>query len=73
MQIVLAVLNLLYVFSKRSNFIARLSSDRRQLVIQRLSYLAEVSVLSIRFYLHVSQSILINHINNGSIYLTMLY
>lgn len=42
MQIVLAVLNLLYVFSKRSNFISRLNSDRRQALIQRLSYLAEV-------------------------------
>ncbi|KAI1287400.1 E3 ubiquitin-protein ligase HUWE1 [Halotydeus destructor] len=41
MQIVLAVLNLLYVFSKRSNFISRLNSDRRQALILRLNYLAE--------------------------------
>ena len=44
MQIVLAVLNLLYVFSKRSNFISRLNSDRRQALIQRLNYLAEVCI-----------------------------
>lgn len=42
MQIVLAVLNLLYVFSKRSNFISRLNSERRQALILRLNYLAEV-------------------------------
>jgi hypothetical protein len=44
MQIVLTVLNLLYVFSKRSNFISRLSADRRQALIQRLNYLAEVCI-----------------------------
>jgi E3 ubiquitin-protein ligase HUWE1 len=43
MQIVLSVLNLLYVFSKRSNFISRLNSERRQALILRLNYLAEVS------------------------------
>ncbi|RWS15637.1 E3 ubiquitin-protein ligase HUWE1-like protein, partial [Dinothrombium tinctorium] len=43
MQIVLAVLNLLYVFSKRSNFISRLSSERRQALYARLNYLAELS------------------------------
>ena len=43
MQVVLAVLNLLYVFSKRSNFISRLNSERRQALILRLNYLAEVS------------------------------
>lgn len=42
LQVVLAVLNLLYVFSKRSNFISRLSNDRRQLLLTRLNYLAEV-------------------------------
>jgi E3 ubiquitin-protein ligase HUWE1 len=42
LQVVLAVLNLLYVFSKRSNFISRLSTDRRQLLLTRLNYLAEV-------------------------------
>lgn len=43
MQIVLSVLNLLYVFSKRSNFISRLNLERRQALILRLNYLAEVS------------------------------
>ncbi|RWS25619.1 E3 ubiquitin-protein ligase HUWE1-like protein [Leptotrombidium deliense] len=50
MQVVLAVLNLLYVFSKRSNFISRLSSERRQALYARLNYLAEVS-----FYCRTSQ------------------
>ncbi|XP_015788441.1 E3 ubiquitin-protein ligase HUWE1 isoform X3 [Tetranychus urticae] len=41
MQIVLSVLNLLYVFSKRSNFITRSSPDRRKALLTRLNYLAE--------------------------------
>ncbi|GFR78690.1 E3 ubiquitin-protein ligase HUWE1, partial [Elysia marginata] len=41
MSIVLYVLNLLYVFSKRSNFIARMSIEKKQGVIQRLIHLAE--------------------------------
>lgn len=41
MQIVLSVLGLLFVFSKRSNFIGKLSLDRRQELLTRLSYLAE--------------------------------
>ncbi|XP_054168845.1 E3 ubiquitin-protein ligase HUWE1-like isoform X3 [Oppia nitens] len=41
MQIVLAVLNLLYVFSKRSNFISRISTEKRQALLIRLTYLAE--------------------------------
>lgn len=41
MQIVLSVLGLLFVFSKRSNFIGKLSMDRRQELLTRLSYLAE--------------------------------
>lgn len=41
MQVVLGVLNLLYVFSKRSNFISRLNSERRQVLLVRLTYLAE--------------------------------
>ncbi|OQR79954.1 E3 ubiquitin-protein ligase HUWE1-like [Tropilaelaps mercedesae] len=41
MRTVLAVLNLLYVFSKRSNFITRLCAQRRQLLLDRLTYLAE--------------------------------
>ena len=43
MQVVLAVLNLLYVFSKRSNFISRISTEKRQALLTRLTYLAEVS------------------------------
>ncbi|GFQ86462.1 e3 ubiquitin-protein ligase HUWE1 [Trichonephila clavata] len=41
MNVVLAVLNLLYVFSKRSNFITRLNADKRQTLLMRLLYLAE--------------------------------
>lgn len=41
MSVVLGVLNLLYMFSKRSNFITRLPSDRRSCLISRLQYLAE--------------------------------
>ncbi|XP_056665905.1 E3 ubiquitin-protein ligase HUWE1-like [Monodelphis domestica] len=41
MQAVLAVLNLLYVFSKRSNYITRLGSDKRTPLLSRLQHLAE--------------------------------
>ncbi|MBN3316445.1 HUWE1 ligase, partial [Atractosteus spatula] len=41
MQVVLAVLNLLYVFSKRSNYITRLGSDKRAPLLARLQHLAE--------------------------------
>ncbi|XP_030625885.1 E3 ubiquitin-protein ligase HUWE1 isoform X2 [Chanos chanos] len=41
MQVVLSVLNLLYVFSKRSNYITRLSSDKRSPLLARLQHLAE--------------------------------
>lgn len=41
MQIVLSVLGLLFVFSKRSNFIGKLSVEKRQDLLTRLSYLAE--------------------------------
>ena len=40
-HVILSVLNLLYVFSKRSIFINRLSSDKKQALLQRLLYLAE--------------------------------
>ena len=40
LEVVLAVLNLLYMFSKRSNFISRLSQDKRTLLLSRLSHLA---------------------------------
>lgn len=41
MQIVLSVLGLLFVFSKRSNFIGKLSIEKRQELLTRLSYLAD--------------------------------
>ncbi|XP_014678654.1 PREDICTED: E3 ubiquitin-protein ligase HUWE1-like, partial [Priapulus caudatus] len=41
MAVALAVLNLLYVFSKRSNFITRLAADRKQALLARLTHLAE--------------------------------
>lgn len=41
MQIVLAILNLLFVFSKRSNFFSRISSEKRQSLLSRLLYLAD--------------------------------
>lgn len=43
MGVVLAVLNLLYVFSKRSNFIPRLSADKKAGLVVRLTHLAEVT------------------------------
>ncbi|BFZ10773.1 hypothetical protein BsWGS_13813 [Bradybaena similaris] len=41
MSVVLYVLNLLYVFSKRSNFISRMNQEKKQGLIQRLIHLAE--------------------------------
>ncbi|KAK3600176.1 hypothetical protein CHS0354_039470 [Potamilus streckersoni] len=41
MTVVMEVLDLLYVFSKRSNFLTRLSSDKKQRLISRLVHLAE--------------------------------
>ena len=35
LDVVLAVLNLLYMFSKRSNFISRLAPDKRQVLLNR--------------------------------------
>lgn len=45
MNVVLGVLNLLYMFSKRSNFITRLNNDKRQALLSRLTHLAEVSYI----------------------------
>lgn len=42
MDIVLAVLNLLYMFSKRSNFIPRLPFEKKELLIVKLFNIAEV-------------------------------
>lgn len=47
LQIVLAVLNLLYVFSKRSNFISRLSPEKKLSLLSRLNHLADVSVVCV--------------------------
>ena len=58
--VILSVLNLLYVFSKRSIFIARLLPDKKQALLQRLLYLAEVSHLSSLFLLNTLYSSLIN-------------
>ena len=44
LNVVLGVLNLLYMFSKRSNFISRLASERRVSLLSRLTYLAEVRI-----------------------------
>ncbi|XP_071495531.1 E3 ubiquitin-protein ligase HUWE1-like [Diadema antillarum] len=41
MNTVLAVLNLVYVFSKRSNFLIKLAAEKRQELFSRLTYLAE--------------------------------
>ncbi|EFA10984.1 E3 ubiquitin-protein ligase HUWE1 [Tribolium castaneum] len=41
MSVVLGVLNLLYMFSKRSNFISRLSPDKKNSLLSRLHHLAE--------------------------------
>ncbi|KAL5013532.1 hypothetical protein ScPMuIL_007802 [Solemya velum] len=41
MTVVLEVLNLLYVFSKRSNFISRLGPEKKQGLVIRLTHLAE--------------------------------
>lgn len=50
MEIVLGVLNLLYMFSKRSNFIPRLNSTKRNLLLSRLTYIAEVSAFVCRLF-----------------------
>ncbi|XP_048517112.1 E3 ubiquitin-protein ligase HUWE1 isoform X3 [Dendroctonus ponderosae] len=41
MNVVLEVLNLLYMFSKRSNFISRLKTEEKECLLSRLLYLAE--------------------------------
>jgi len=50
-HIVLGVLSLLYVFSKRSNFITRLQLDKKQALIGRLIFLAEVKQKQSCFFL----------------------
>lgn len=46
MNVVLGVLNLLYMFSKRSNFITRLNNEKRQALLSRLTHLAEASYIN---------------------------
>ncbi|XP_076261399.1 HECT, UBA and WWE domain containing E3 ubiquitin protein ligase 1 isoform X2 [Rhynchophorus ferrugineus] len=41
MNVVLEVLNLLYMFSKRSNFITRLKTEEKECLLTRLQYMAE--------------------------------
>nr|XP_026689880.1 E3 ubiquitin-protein ligase HUWE1-like [Ciona intestinalis] len=41
LDMILSVLNLLYVFSKRSNFLSRLADKQRLPLLKRLGYLAE--------------------------------
>lgn len=41
LEIILGVLNLLYMFSKRSNFISRLSSHKKNTLLNRLRHIAE--------------------------------
>lgn len=48
LDVVLAVLNLLYVFSKRSNFISRLAPKKRAHLNSYLEYLAEVCPVCVR-------------------------
>lgn len=55
MEIILGVLNLLYMFSKRSNFIPRLNCAKRNALLARLTYIAEVG--SILIFLQHSHSI----------------
>jgi E3 ubiquitin-protein ligase HUWE1 len=42
LNVVLGVLNLLYMFSKRSNFITRINPEMRTTLLKCLTYLAEV-------------------------------
>jgi len=48
-RMVLDVLQLLYMFSKRSNFLARLPEDKREGLLERLTYIADVSYSNIKF------------------------
>lgn len=49
MDIVLGVLNLLYMFSKRSNFISRLHTTKKDPLLNRLKIIAEVIFVPIAF------------------------
>lgn len=51
LEIILGVLNLLYMFSKRSNFISRLSCHKKNTLLSRLKHIAEVSYSRPMFYL----------------------
>lgn len=60
MQVVLSVLNLLYVFSKRSNYITRLGSEKRTPLLARLQHLAEVWWTFVIVILAVPQEVELN-------------
>lgn len=60
MHVVLGVLNLLYMFSKRSNFITRLNSDKRQALLSRLHHLAEVCTLFIHSSVFIRKILITN-------------
>ena len=59
LDVVLSVLNLLYVFGKRSNFISRLPVQQRNNLNSYLEFLGEVSsfVISLSIYPSICQSI----------------
>jgi hypothetical protein len=61
MDIVLGVLSLLYMFSKRSNFISRLSCTKKATLLNRLKYLAEVSSITT---IYKKKIVLINDLSN---------
>lgn len=48
--LVLEVLHLLYMFSKRSNYLTRMTGPLRTFLNERLTYLAEVSQETIPYY-----------------------
>jgi E3 ubiquitin-protein ligase HUWE1 len=57
MSVVLGVLNLLYMFSKRSNFISRLSPEKKNSLLSRLHHLAEVYVCVLFFVFFLCKKI----------------
>lgn len=58
LDIVLGVLNLLYMFSKRSNFLSRLGCNKKSAVSNRLKYIAEVNFFPPFIFLLVTQKYL---------------
>ncbi|CAB1330156.1 unnamed protein product [Coregonus sp. 'balchen'] len=71
MQVVLSVLNLLYVFSKRSNYITRLGSDKRTPLLARLQHLAEkyppsATTLHFEFYAEPGPEVKVERKNSSN-------